>query len=157
MRVLRADKNKGFSLIEVIVTVGILVIVLTNLLGLFIYCSTLAQTSGNMTLAVREAQGKLDEMRDHSYGLITTDYGAGGTPGNIFSLNQLNGKGVIYFESPPNPELLQIKVVVSWKNKDTRVIGEDANLNGILDAGEDKNANSELDSIVSLTTMIARR
>ena len=149
-------KNKGFSLIEVIITVGILVIVMTNLLGLFIYCSTLAQTSGNTTLAVREAQGKLDEMRDHSYGLITTDYGAGGTPGNIFSLNQLNGKGVIYFESP-NPDLLQIKVVVSWKNKDNRLIGEDANLNGILEAGEDKNANGQLDSIVSLTTMIARR
>ena len=156
MRVLRVDKNKGFSLIEVIVTVGILVIVLTSLLGLFIYCSTLAEASGNMTLAIREAQGKLDEIRDHSYSLITTDYGAGGTPGNIFNLNQLNGKGVIYFESP-NPELLQIKVVVSWKNKDTRVIGEDVNLNGILEAGEDKNANSQLDSIVSLTTMIARR
>ena len=156
MITVRKGKNKGFTLIEVVVTVGILVIVMTNLLGLFIYCSTLAQTSGNVTLAIREAQGKLDEMRDHSYGLITTDYGAGGTPGNIFNLNQLNGKGVIYFESP-NPDLFQIKVVVSWKNKDTRVIGEDANLNGILDAGEDKNANSQLDSIVSLTTMIARR
>ena len=157
MIIVRKGKNKGFTLIEVVVTVGILVIVMTNLLGLFIYCSTLAQTSGNVTLAIREAQGMLDEIRDHSYSLITTDYAAGGTPGNIFNLNQLNGKGVIYFESAPNPDLLQVKVVVSWKNKDTRVIGEDANLNGILDAGEDKNANGQLDSIVSLTTMIARR
>ena len=156
MRVLRAGKNKGFTLIEVVATVGILVIVLANLLGLFIYCSMLAQTSGNMTLAIREAQGKLDEIRDHSYSLITSDYAAGGSPGNTFNLNQLTGKGVIYFESS-NPELLQIKVVVSWKNKDTRVIGEDANFNGILDTGEDKNANGQLDSIVSLTTMIARR
>ncbi len=156
MRVLRVNKNNGFSLIEIVVTVGILTILLTNLLGLFIYCSTLAQSAGNMTLAIREAQEKLEEIRDHNYSLITTDYAAGGSPGNIFNLNQLNGKGAVYVDSS-SPDLLQIKVVVSWKNKDTRVIGEDTNLNGILDAGEDKNANGQLDSIVSLVTMIAKR
>ena len=156
MRLAGRDNHKGFSLIEATIAGAILIVVLASLFGLFIYCSTMAQASGNMTLAVREAQGKLEEIRDHDYSLITTDYAAGGNPGNTFDLNQLNGKGVVYINSS-NSNLLQIKVVVSWKNKDNRLLGEDVNLNGVLDAGEDQNANSQLDSIVGLTTMVARR
>ena len=148
--------HKGFSLVEILVTVGILTILLTGLLGLFVYCSTLSQSSENLTMAVREAQGKLEEIRDHSYSLIATDYASGGNPGNTFNLTQLNGKGVVYIDSS-NSALLSIKVVVSWKNQDNRVIGEDLDLDGVLDVGEDQNANGQLDSSVGLMSMIAQR
>jgi len=44
----------GFSLVEVMVTVGVLGIVFVGLLRLFIFCSALSDLSGNMTLAIEE-------------------------------------------------------------------------------------------------------
>ena len=151
-----AKKNKGFSLIELLVGVAILSISLGGLLGLFIYCSKLVDLSGNMTKALRGAQGKLEEIRNHTYSLITTDYAAGGTPGNKFDVTQLNGKGAVYIDST-NANLLKVKVVVSWRNENNWIIGEDLSLNGVLDAGEDKDGNGELDSPVSLVSLIAQR
>jgi len=52
--------------------------------------------------------------------------------------------------------LLQATVSVCWRQKN-RVIGEDKNLNGALDAGEDANGNKIIDSPVELTTLIVNR
>ena len=152
----KVSKNAGFSLIEMMVTVAILGFSLSGLLGIFVYCSMLSNTAGNMSKVLRGAQGKLEEIRDHNYSLITTDYASGGNPGNKFNVAQLNnGKGVIYIDST-NPDLLMVTVTVSWKNENGRLFGEDKNLNGVLDAGEDLNGNNELDSPVSLISLIAK-
>ena len=146
----------GFSLAEALVTLGLVVVIVTGVLQLFIYCAVLSELSGKMTGVVSEAQAKLEEIHDHSYTLITTDYVAGGTPGNTFDLTQATGKGVILIDSS-NADLLRIEVVVSWQNRNNRVVGEDKNFNGSLDAGEDANGNLRMDSPVSLVTSIARR
>ena len=152
----KRNDYEGFSLMELLVSVAILSISLGSWLGLFIYCSTFVDLSGNMTKALRGAQGKLEEIRNHTYSLITTDYAAGGSPGNKFDVTQLNGKGAVYIDST-NANLLTVKVVVSWRNVNSRITGEDLNLNGVLDAAEDKDGNGELDSPVSLVSRIAQR
>ncbi len=154
--VLKRNKTEGFSFVEMMVTVAILSISLSTVLGFFVYCLSLVNLSGNMTKALHGAQGKIEEIRDHAYSLLTTDYASSGTPGNTFNVAQLNGKGVVYIDST-NANLLKVKVAVSWKDQNNRTIGEDLNLNGILDAGEDKDGNGELDSPVSLVTLIAQR
>ena len=110
-----------------------------------------------MTNALTDAQSKLEEMRSDTFSQITTDYSSGGTPGNTFNLTQGNGKGVIYIDSS-NSTLLTITIVVSWQNnQDRRIIGEDLNLNGVLDAGEDTDGNGKLSSPVTLVGLIASR
>lgn len=52
--------------------------------------------------------------------------------------------------------LLRAKVVICWKDKGG-IIGEDKNLNGALDAGEDINGNGEIDSPCQLETVMARK
>jgi len=64
-----------------LVTVLVLVVLLTGLFRLFIYCTNLADLSGNLTAALAEAQGKIEEIRDHTYASIVTDYGA--SPGML--------------------------------------------------------------------------
>jgi len=152
----RYDTSEGFSLVEMLLVVGILAVVITGLMRLFIHCSVLSEMSGNKTLVLGEAQATMEEIRDHDYNSIVTDYSLGGDPGNTFDLTHLNGKGIIYIDST-NADLLEIKIVVSWENKYNRVIGEDANLNGVLDAGEDLNTSGELDSIATIVSYIARR
>ncbi len=116
---IRADK--GFTLVEVMITVGILAIVIVGLLQLFIYSSTLAEAAGNTTLAINEAQNKMEEIRNHDFGSITIDYASGGTPGDTFTLTNLNGTGTISTNQfGGSSELLQVQINVNWQNKNSR-------------------------------------
>ena len=99
--------NKSFSLVEVLVTTGIITMVTLTLLRLFVYCSSLSEMAGNLTAAVTKAQDKMEEIRSDSYDLITTDYVLGGTPGNTFSLSIPPAMGVVYIDSS-NSSLLQV-------------------------------------------------
>jgi len=148
--------QKGFTLVEVLVATGLLVIVLAGLVGLFVYCSLLSELSGDMTMVMSELQGKWEEIRNHDYDLIVSDYSSGGTPGNTFDLTQVNAQGVIYMDAT-NPDLLVVKIVASWQTRNDRIMGEDQNLNGVLDAGEDQNGNGEIDSSTSIESMITKR
>ena len=149
--------KKGFTLAEVLITAGILVMVIGGLLQLFIYCSILSESTGNMAMAMADAQTKMEEIRNHTYSDITTDYVSGGTPGNTFNLTLGNGKGAIYIDSS-NADLLQIEITVSWmNNRNNRYIGEDLDLDGAIDAGEDVDGDSKLDSPVDISSYIAAR
>ena len=53
--------------------------------------------------------------------------------------------------------LFEAKITASFKLPNGRIIGEDKNLNGILDAGEDLNGNGELDSPVFLKSFISKK
>ncbi|MFA5259625.1 MAG: prepilin-type N-terminal cleavage/methylation domain-containing protein [Candidatus Omnitrophota bacterium] len=50
-------------------------------------------------------------------------------------------------------DALRVTVVMSVAAKN-RIVGEDKNLNGILDSGEDVNENDLLDSPITLTTIV---
>ena len=51
---------QGFTLVEVLIAVGILAIVIVGLLQLFVSCSALAEAAGNTTFALNEAQNKME-------------------------------------------------------------------------------------------------
>ncbi|MBI5415990.1 MAG: prepilin-type N-terminal cleavage/methylation domain-containing protein [Candidatus Omnitrophica bacterium] len=113
-------KNQGFTLVEVLIAVGILAVVIVGLLQLFVYCSVLAQDAGNVTLALSQAQNKIEEMRGHGFTNLTTDYGSGGTPGDTFALTGPNGTGTIAISQVGSAELLQLQINLAWQNKSGR-------------------------------------
>ena len=150
------NNRNGFTLIETMVVVFILAVTMVGMIQLMAYSSISSELAGNKTSAVSEAQNKIEEIRNHSYNTIATDYASGGTPGNTFNLSFLTGKGFVYVDSS-NAELLTVQVSICWRNRLNRVIGEDKNLNGTLDAGEDENTNGKIDSPVTMMTMVTRR
>ena len=135
---------------------GILSFCLVGIMKLFICTAAQASLAGSKTLAVSQAQNKIEEIRDRAFENITAAYGTGGTPGPTFTLDRLEGVGTVDIDAA-NAELLRIKVSVFWRDKYGRIIGEDANLNGMLDSGEDVNGNGALDSPVTVMSMITRR
>jgi prepilin-type N-terminal cleavage/methylation domain-containing protein len=149
----RKRKQQGFTLIELLVVVGILAVVILGLIQTFLLGSVLADLSNKKTIAVGEAQDKLEEILNHTFSTIIVDYGAGGTPGNTFSLSQITGKGVVTVTSV-SATLLQVDVVICFQYRNGRVFGEDLDLDGVLDPGEDTNGNGVIDSAVRLTTYI---
>jgi type II secretory pathway pseudopilin PulG len=165
-------RKKGFTLVEVLVTVGIFIIVILSLLKAFISFSVLEDSADNTAIVLSKAQSKLEEMREHNFDTLMTDYNPGGNPG-VFYLTKVNdgveGAGVIYLRQVstiPTTLLLEAEVVVCWRNKDGRIVGEDNGgtdsakaLNGVLDTlvGEDTDGNGKMSSRIDLMTMIAKR
>lgn len=56
------------------------------------------------------------------------------------------------------PSLLDLHIAACWRTPDGRLItGEDANCNGLLDAGEDADVDQWMDAPVELSTRISRQ
>ena len=143
--------ERGFTLVEVMLAVTIAAVALCGILATYAACFTLIRTSKNASIATSAAQGLLDEIRNTSFPLITSTY-----DGMNFIVNNMpSNMGVVYVDDS-NPELLKVTISVCWKQGNT-VIGEDKNLNGILDPGEDVNGNGIIDSPVEITTLIVDR
>ncbi|MBF0384648.1 MAG: type II secretion system protein [Candidatus Omnitrophica bacterium] len=146
--------QNGFTLVELMIVSGILAVVIVGMLRLYIYTSVLAKMAENKSVAMGEVQTKLEQIRNATYNNIASTYGT--SPGNKFDLSGLTGKGAIYVDSS-NPDLLEVEIVACWRDKYGRIVGEDTNLNGILEVGEDLNSDGKITSIVQVKGMIARR
>jgi len=154
-------RSSGFTLIEVLITTVILVVAILSTLGLFGHFLLFSRESGSLAMAIYEAKTRMEEICVNSYQVIRN--GDAGPPVVLAYTNNgakketpfaltsnLTGMGTVYAEelpedSPVLPGLIRIKVVVCYR-QGQRIVGEDSNLNGRLDAGEDTNGNKELDS-----------
>ena len=148
------NNKKGFTLLELMIAVSVLIVALVGLLGVFAHMISLNENSSKLTLAVAGCQAKLEEMRNANFSSLYATYNAANFNPAGFSSGE--AKGAISINNS-NPNLLQVFVSVSWRTRSNRVIGEDRNLNGALDAGEDSNANGRLDSPAGITTLIGQR
>ncbi len=149
-----AKYEHGFTLIELMISVSVLIVALAGLLGVFAHLISLNENSSKLTLAVAACQTKLEEIRNSTFSNTYATYN--GASFNPQGFTSGEAKGAISVNNS-NPNLLQVYISVSWRTRSNRVIGEDRNLNGALNAGEDSNANNRLDSPSQLATLMAQR
>lgn len=152
----KQSARAGFTLVEVMIAIGITMFALVGLFETFVYSQALSELSRNKTIAISEVQGQIETIHQQDFDDVRNRNVAAVDPDETFHPNQLTGRGTIYIDEIHN-DLLEIKVLVCWRDKFGRIIGEDVNLNGVLDGGEDQDGNGELDSPVSMTTVISRR
>ncbi|MCK4249369.1 MAG: prepilin-type N-terminal cleavage/methylation domain-containing protein [Candidatus Omnitrophica bacterium] len=167
-----AEAKAGFTLVEVMIATLILTIALGGLLHAFSACLILNENSRNLSLALNGAQDVIEQIRNNNFANIlglngTTfflDQAGVDDPADDWFLRRQDHRGVIQvinFVDPvtgiPNPNLLQVRVVICWRQQGGRIIGEDTNLNGVLDAGEDQSSppNGRIDSPAELITLIS--
>ena len=145
-------KNNGFSLAEVLFVVVIMSVAILGLVRMYLYTTVQSEMAGNKTVALTEAQGKLEEMRMRDFDTIVGTYDK-----QTSTLTLVDG--VMFIDiSDANPELLEIAITVSWDDRYDRRIGErDSDLDGVLDPAEDLNGDGEFTSPVTLKSMITRR
>ncbi len=86
----------------------------------------------------------MDQIRNVPFNDIVSVYN-----GQNFTIDGLTNRGVDHMGTISimvmDPDVLRVKIAVCWKQR-TRVIGEDQNLNGVLEGPEDINGNGEIDS-----------
>ena len=150
------QKNAGFTLVEVMMTALLFGTVIVGLIWTFITCSLLTEMTGNISKLYIEAQAKIEEMRNHTFSTLVTDYSLSGTPGNKFSISDPQAMGVIYLDAT-NPNLILVNIKISFSGRNGRIVGEDLDLDGTIDAGEDVVNIGVLDSPISLSTIIGNK
>jgi len=145
------NNKSGFTLMEVLFAAGILASAVSAILLTYYSCFALINTSKNMNIATNAAMGLMEDIRSSPFSRLIDDYN-----GTNFIVNAIpESRGVVYIDDA-NPELLEVAINICWR-QGNRIIGEDSDLDGILDAGEDRNSNGIIDSPVQLSTRITNR
>ena len=163
--------KKGFVLAEVMLAALIAAFAICGILLMYVTGLDLIRTSKNASIATSAAQGLMEEIRNIPFLCLTCACGGCSAKDNLkcqsytcynhlqFSVNGVaSSRGIVYVDPNPDPnsELLSVVISVCWR-QGNKVIGEDLNLNGVLDAGEDINGNGRIDSTVELVTQVANR
>jgi hypothetical protein len=148
-RVCREQEKGAFTLVEALVATAILGTALGGILMAFSAVSGLIITSKDSDIAAAAAAGVMENISATPFININTTYRS-----MNFTVNGLPASRGRTYINTSNQTFLLATVVVCWR-QGNRVIGEDQNLNGVLDAGEDLNNNSMIDSPAGLVTRIA--
>jgi prepilin-type N-terminal cleavage/methylation domain-containing protein len=101
-------QKKGFTLLELMVAVGILVVAIAALLGGLINCILLNQANANLAIAANDAQYVLEQIKESAFDNIT-----GYTPP---AFNNLDNEDVdVAFD--PGSGIVEVTVDVSWTER----------------------------------------
>jgi len=142
------SRREGLTLPELLIATFILTVTFAGVIIVFFRCMELSEMAGNSSTAVYASKSRIADIENTPFSQIYSTYN-----NTTFTAAGLDGVGVTYVNNA-NPELLEVTTAFCWKQKNGRIIGEDTNLNGQLNSGEDQNANGILDSPVKLTTSI---
>ena len=173
---IKLRSKRGFSIAEVLLAVGILGFALCGILATYLACFNLASISKNTNIATSAAQGIIEQIRATPFTTLwdtSLQKSQIELNGNFYNLTHVSGNrwsltfmvnnmpanmGIAYIDidNTTTPKILTATVSVCWKQGD-KIIGEDVNLNGVLNAGEDTNGNGLIDSPMELITQIANR
>ncbi len=142
------QSRSGFSLAELMVASVFLIFALMAVILGYLKCMELNDLSRNSSFAIKAVKSRMETIKNTAFNQLVPTYH------NVtFTVNNLTGQGVSYVDSS-DPILYKISVVYCWRQKSGRVIGEDKDLDGVLDAGEDLNGDGRISSIVELVNYV---
>jgi type II secretory pathway pseudopilin PulG len=145
----RLKNNRGLTLPELLISAFILAITFVGMLYSFTRAMALSEMARNSTTAVQAVKSRVEQVKNTNFNQVVANYN-----NTTFTTNGLTGTGVTY-ATLINANLIEVRAAFCWREKGGRIIGEDINLNGALDAGEvDANNNGFVDSIVGVVTSI---
>jgi prepilin-type N-terminal cleavage/methylation domain-containing protein len=143
--------TRGFTLVELVVAAGIMGVVVGGILVSYIRCMELNEASQNKSLAVKAARDRMEIIKNTAYANLVSTYN------NVpFAVTGFTGQGISYVTAL-DAKNIEVVVSVSWRQKNGRVYGEDRNLNGVINSGEDVNGDGRLNSPVDIVTRIFKR
>ncbi|MFA5100754.1 MAG: prepilin-type N-terminal cleavage/methylation domain-containing protein [Candidatus Omnitrophota bacterium] len=157
MRAVHGKKRQsGLTLIEVLVSVAIMATCISGMLLTYINLFTITDLMRDFTLAMNAASQKVEEIKCNPYDSILAFNNSTFTVAGFPDASDAIGR--IEVSNTTNAYLRKVRVVVSFRTRG-RVIGEDANLNGLLDSGENtvsyaETAGPRLDSPIEIVTYV---
>jgi prepilin-type N-terminal cleavage/methylation domain-containing protein len=155
-------KNRGFTLVEILFSMAILVTLLVGVMSLLVYCMNLQDTSRNTALVINQMREKLEEIKALDFDTVISTYQ--NKPLTV-ALNGINGQVRIeiikdqfnnIYVAGSNNSLINMRVIAGWVQRAGRTIGEGTVVgsNFIL---SDTNSNGVIDSPLELITAVCRK
>lgn len=142
--------KKAFTLLELIIVCGIVIVALTGLLATFVACLELVETTKNSQLAMEEAQRVLEEMRSVAFTSVFSTYN--GYSFQVAAMPVGMSAGKVYIDNT-SANLLNATIGVCWKQRGSRIVGDCSDSGGTLVF----NDNTTLNSPVQIATLMAQR
>ena len=158
-------KKNGFTLLEVLFGITILSGVLVSLIGLYVYCFDLQETSSNSSFVMFKIREVTERIRGTDF---TTLIGRCGNSEEFtfasLGLN-LNGRIRVEYTCVPGSgnNLIDIRIIAGWVQRGGRIIGEgrlDADGSYIFDASVPAptgDGDAVIDSPFEFTTAVSRK
>ena len=144
----KLEADKAFTLSELMIATLIFALTFAGVITVFFRCIELSEMTRHSSTAVNACKNRIASIENTAFNQILAAYN-----NTTFTAADINGIGKTYVTSLAG-DLLQVTLVFCWKEKNGRALGEDKNINGSLDAGEDTNGNGVIDSPVKVTTYI---
>lgn len=138
----------GFSLPELLFSLVILLPLFAGAMLVLVRCLALNELSVNTSSALLAVRNRMHDIENTAFNQIIANYHQ-----QTFTSPDLAGTGVSYVQAISG-DLLTVTVSFCWQEANGRLMGEDADLDGVLDFGEDLNGNNMLDSPVTIATVI---
>jgi type II secretory pathway pseudopilin PulG len=155
--------KKGFTMIELIFVVGTLAFVIAGLLVAYVNCLALNEHNLRFSNAISLARLLMEDMY-----YLRSDWSAiqdlSYSEQDVLTEFDVDGYSAAVYVNEIDPLLKEITVVVCWRERGGRIVGEDNSavgtavpLNGVLDTAEDINGDGRLSSPCELIAAIAKR
>ncbi|PIQ86028.1 MAG: hypothetical protein COV74_06240 [Candidatus Omnitrophica bacterium CG11_big_fil_rev_8_21_14_0_20_45_26] len=154
----RKHSLTGFTLIELMIGIAIFVGVAITIGLAFLRGLALNESSQNLGHVIYRLQQKAEEVKNFKT-VSTLEEVLNAYNGQSFQLTDLgDNRGTIEIlgvGGVPPGQLYRMAIEISWRDKDGHVIGEDLDLDGVLDIGEDIDGNGRLDSPAQIVTYLS--
>ena len=143
--------HRGFTLLELAIAVAIFILAICGIISLFVSLSGLADSAGNITRMVNVARGEFEtNIRNANFdSLANYSLLPPAIPNNMSLICYIQNHPIVN-------DVKQVLLVVSYRQRGNYVFGEDKNINGVLDGGEDTDGNGRLSSICEIATFVKR-
>jgi len=145
----------SFTLLEVCLATLVFILALAGLILFYLNSQEFGGIFSSTLRALWEAQKMMETIKGSQFSSIYSTYN-----NYIFDVSGLasyDAKGIVYVDKEGGrDDLLRVTVVVCFR-AGRRIIGEDLDLDGVLDGGEDSNGNGRIDSPVELVTLVTSR
>ncbi len=112
--------NKGFTLLELAISMSVMVVAVLAMVGLFITYSALIETSKNTAAALSEAQAVVEALRNtepFTAAGVSANYPQGVDLASVFNFNKLKNESIFITYGSLSADPLQVTVTVSWQDR----------------------------------------
>ena len=147
--------KKAFSLIDLMIGVTILVFVLTAVLASYANMFISIDLSRDITNANNAVRAKIEELKQEDFSNLDS---FNGTTFDLSGFDLVDSQGRVEIRNVAGyTDFKEVRVVGCFRSRG-RIIGEDTNLNGILDLGEGEDSNGDgiMNSPVEVISLVAK-
>jgi len=116
--------NNAFSLLEILIASGILVVVIISLMGIFIISLNCMAQAKEINIATEDLKDVLEKIKSTPFAQLTdpTKFPDGGNvSANVIGGFLLSDENIVVnYPSGTNVDPLEIEAVITWTGKDRR-------------------------------------